>query len=59
MQKHGSKYRPVSCASRILTPAEKNYGVTEIECLAVIYCTEKFRDMLFGQPFTIVTDHCA
>jgi len=59
MQKHGTKYRPVCYASRTLTPAEKNYSVTEIECLAVVYCTDKFRDLLFGQELIILTDHCA
>lgn len=49
--------RPVSYASRSCNPAERNYGNCEGECLAVVWATRYFREYLFGQPFTLVTDH--
>jgi len=58
-QLHGRKRKPIAFASRKLTPAERNYSITELECLAVIYCAQKFRDFIFEQPFRIVTDHHA
>jgi hypothetical protein len=51
------KLQPVAYISRVLQAAEKNYGVTEQECLAVIWGLKQFRHYLLGQPFTVITDH--
>ncbi len=46
--------------SRSLTPAEKNYDTTDLECLAIIWAVQKFHKFLFTEkPFKIVTDHSA
>lgn len=47
----------LSFCSRTLTPAERNYSVTEKECLAVIFGIEKNRQYLEGFHFTVLTDH--
>ena len=46
-------------ASRILKGAEIHYGITEKECLAVIFGVKTFRIYLYGTKFKIITDHSA
>lgn len=36
---------------------ERNYGVTECDCLAVVYGISKFREYLAGYQFKVITDH--
>jgi hypothetical protein len=58
-QVQDGKERPISYASRQLTPSEKKLTVTEKELLAVIFGTKQFRCYLYGRKFTLVTDHRA
>jgi len=53
------KERVLSYWSRVTRGAEKNYTVTELECLACIEGVKQFRPYLYGQIFDIVTDHQA
>lgn len=40
-----------------LNKSQKNYTVTELECLAAIVCLKRFRPYVEGLPFKIITDH--
>ncbi len=48
---------PVAYASRKLLPREVNYSVVEKECLAVVWCVQKFHTFLYGKHFSLETDH--
>lgn len=48
---------PIAFMSQKLTPAQKNYSVTERECLAVVMAIKKFRPYIELMPFTVITDH--
>ena len=54
----GNEY-VVCYASRLLKDSEKHYSITELECLAVVWAINYFRVYLFGNKFTITTDHYA
>ena len=54
-----NKEHIIAYASRTLNPHEKNYSITELECLAVIWSIKHFYHYLHGQKFTIITDHSA
>ena len=49
--------RIIACASRTLSAPERNYSVTERECLGVVWATDHFSYYLLGVEFLIVTDH--
>ena len=58
-QAYDGKERIVQCASRALADSERNYTVSELECLALIYAIEKFHPYLHGDRFRVYTDHAA
>lgn len=51
--------RPIGYWPRTLTTAERAYGTTHRECLAVIWAVLILRPYLEGTRFTIRTDHDA
>lgn len=51
--------RPIAYMSQKLNSAQRNYSVTELECLAVMLCLKKFRGFVEGMIFKIVTDHAS
>lgn len=53
------KEHPVAYHSKKLTPAERNWPITHLECFAVVNAVcDHFADFLLGHPFTVYTD-CA
>lgn len=47
----------IAYAGRTLEKPERNYGISELEALAVIEAVKYFRPYLYGRKFTIFTDH--
>ena len=56
LNKEGEEH-PICYASRSRNAAEHNYSSFDGECLAVVWATSHFRPYLFGNSFTLVTDH--
>lgn len=54
--KDGSE-RPISCASRTLSDAEKNYSQLDKEALAIFYGVQKHHQFLYARQFILKTDH--
>lgn len=53
------KEQPIAYVSQKLNSAQRNYSVTELECLAAVISVKKFRPYVEGLPFTIITDHAS
>ena len=50
---------PIAYASCSLDSSERNYGITELETLAVVWAARYFRPYLLGHHTTVFTDHSA
>ena len=48
---------PIAYASRTLQKHEGNYGISELEALAVVWATKHFRVYLYGHACDVYTDH--
>ena len=42
-----------------LAPAERNYGITDLETLAVVWALSHFHYYLYGHKVQVITDHTA
>ena len=49
--------KPIAFMSRKLNSTQRNYSVTEHECLAALEAIRKFRCYIEMQDFEIITDH--
>ncbi|ROT77966.1 hypothetical protein C7M84_003340 [Penaeus vannamei] len=57
MQRHDGRYKPIAFASRKLNKAERNYSVTDLEALAVVWSLKHFREIILGYDIHVLTDH--
>jgi RNase H-like domain found in reverse transcriptase len=57
--KQDQKNHPVAFFSKSMTPAERNYGISDKEALAIIKALQHWRHWLEGTtiPVDILTDH--
>ena len=51
--------QPIAFFSRKLNPSQRNYSVTEKECLAAVKAIDRFRPYVEMMEFTVVTDHAS
>eukprot|EP00745_Piridium_sociabile_P028923 TRINITY_DN46797_c0_g1_i3.p1 TRINITY_DN46797_c0_g1~~TRINITY_DN46797_c0_g1_i3.p1 ORF type:complete len:210 (-),score=16.50 TRINITY_DN46797_c0_g1_i3:29-658(-) len=57
LQDQGQGMQPVACASKKLSPAEKNYPIIEKECLALVWGIQRFEQYLSRVEFAVQTDN--
>ena len=57
-QEDGSIH-PIAYASRSLDKHERNYGISELETLGLVWAVRYFRNYLLGHPCIVYTDHVA
>lgn len=50
---------PIAYTSRALAAPEKNYGISALETLAVVWAIQHFHAYLYGHEVVVVTDHSA
>ena len=57
MQEYDGVKHPVMYASKKMLPREQNYSVGEIDALAIGLAMNKFHRYLYGQHFSLESDH--
>lgn len=51
--------RPIAFMSKKLNTAQRNYSITELECLAAVLSVKRFRGFVEGMDFKVITDHAS
>ncbi|KZR95899.1 Uncharacterized protein APZ42_010059, partial [Daphnia magna] len=59
MQERNGHPMPICFVSRVLNKSERNYTITEKECLAIVWAVKKFRPYIWGTKIVVKTDHHA
>ncbi len=59
MQTEGKRPHAIAYAGRVFTSTESKYSGTHLEALAVVWALQHSRDIIFGYPVTVFTDHIA
>lgn len=54
-----NEQRTIYFASRVLNAAERNYSITELELLSIVFACQKFRVLILGYRINVITDHQA
>ncbi len=54
-----NKLQPVAYAGRTPNPAKLKYSTTHKETLAVVWSLRHFKDLIYGYPIYVKTDHAA
>ncbi|KYO30369.1 hypothetical protein Y1Q_0017858 [Alligator mississippiensis] len=57
LQEHQETRHPVVYLSQKLIPREQSLSSIEKECLAIIWALNKLKPYLWGQQFTVLSDH--
>ena len=58
-QRTPNGWHTVAFASRFLNFVEDRYSINELELLGVVWSVKRFKNYLYGKPFTVITDHRA
>ena len=58
-QRQDDQLHPVAFASRALSAEEKNYSITELETLTVVWAIQHYHAYLYGHKVMVITDHSA
>ena len=54
---HNYRTTPSSLCQPVFNGCRRNYSITELEALAVVWAVTRFHSYLCGQSVTVVTDH--
>lgn len=57
LQNQNGQQSIIAYASKALTDVERRYSQTEREALAIVWSCEHFHLYIYGNPFTLITDH--
>ncbi len=55
----GKRPHAIAYAGRVLTSAESKCSVTHLEALPLVCALQHLRDIIFGYPITVYTNHTA